>query len=141
MTEEFCPMESSVLLARRTGQWTETQQRHIAECANCQESLAVAGFMTGVADRLRNDETLPGPTLVWLKAQWIEREARQRRHLVRTAIRRAVVQAGVALILAVIVLATSDGVIGFTLKGTFAFLILGGFFLVTRRRIPILRSQ
>src|SRR5262245_33503096 len=74
MIEELCPMEASVLLARRTGQWTEMHERHIADCANCRELLKVAGFMNGIADSLRRDPSLPDPVLVWLKAQWIERE-------------------------------------------------------------------
>src|SRR4029450_1131838 len=99
MIEELCPMEASVLLARRTGQWTETQETHVADCASCQELLKVAGFMNGIADNLRRDPALPDPALVWLKAQWIEREERQRRHLARTAVRRALMQASVALVL------------------------------------------
>jgi hypothetical protein len=149
MIEELCPMEASVLLARRTGQWTETQERHVADCSNCQESLSVAGFMNGIADNLRRDPALPGPTLVWLKAQWIEREQRQRRYLARTAIRRALKRAGVGLALLLLVMgiwsgtgtavsmeaATSvDALICFTLAGTFALLCLGGFFMVSRWR-------
>ena len=86
MIEELCPMEASVLLARRTGLWTGALERHIADCSNCQELLKVAGFMNGIADNLRRDPALPDPVLVWLKAQWIEREEQQRRHLFRTAV-------------------------------------------------------
>ena len=147
MTEEFCPMEASVLLARRTGRWTEIQERHIADCSNCQELLKVAGFMNEIADNLRRDPPLPDPVLVWLKAQWIEREERQRRHLARIAVRKALMQAGVMLALLLVVMgiwsvagvsteaATSvDGVIYFSLAGTFALLFLGGFFMVSRWR-------
>jgi hypothetical protein len=141
MIEEFCPMEASVLLARRTGQWTEIQERHIADCSDCQELLKVAGFMNGIADNLRRDRAPADPALVWLKAQWIEREERERRYLVRAAVRRALVQASAALVLLLFVMgiwlgavsteaATSvEELIFFTLVGTFALLFLGGFFL------------
>jgi hypothetical protein len=142
MIEELCPMEPSVLLARRTGQWTGTLERHIADCANCQELLKVAGFMNGIADNLRRDPTWPDPALVWLKAQWIEREERQQRHLVRTAVRRALMQAGVVLVLLLVVLGIwsgaaaltdADEVIRCTLIGSFV-LFLGGSLMVWRWR-------
>jgi predicted anti-sigma-YlaC factor YlaD len=146
MIEELCPMEASVLLARRTGQWTETHERHIADCANCRELLTVAGFMTGIADSLRREPALPDPLLIWLRAQWIEEE-RHRRYLARTAVRRALVQAGVLLVFVLLVIgirsgatvstetATSvDKTIFFTLAGTLALLFLGGYFMVSRWR-------
>jgi predicted anti-sigma-YlaC factor YlaD len=147
MIDDLCPMEASVLVARRTGQFTEALERHIADCLNCQELLKVAGFMNRIADNLRRDPALPDPALVWLKAQWIEREERQRRYLARTALRRTLMQAGVMLILLLIVMgiwsgaalsteATTsvDEVIFFTLVGTFAMLFLGGVFMVSRWR-------
>jgi hypothetical protein len=147
MIEELCPMEGAVLLATRTGQWTETLERHIADCSNCQELLKVAGFINGIADNLRSDPALPDPALVWLKAQWIETEERQRQYLARTAVRRVLMQAGVVLVLLLLVVgiwsgaavsteaATSvDELIWFTLVGTFALLFLGGFFMVSRWR-------
>jgi len=147
MIEELCPMEASVLLARRTGQWTEIHERHLDDCLNCQELLKVAGFMNRIADNLRRDPALPDPALVWLKAQWIEREERQRRYLARTAVSRALMQAGVVLVLLLFVpgiwsgaaisaeAATSvDEVIFSTLVGTFALLFLGGVFMVSRWR-------
>ena len=142
MSEEFCPMEVSVLLARRTGQWSETLESHIADCSNCQELLQVAGFMNGIANNLGRDPALPDPVLVWLKAQWIEREEQQRRHLVRTAVRRALMQAGVVLILLLVVfgvwsgaaaLTDADEMIRYTLTGSFV-LLLGGFLMVWRWR-------
>ena len=134
MIEEPCPMEASVLLARRTGQWTATLEGHIAECSNCQELLKVAGFMNGIADNLRRDPALPDPVLVWLKAQWIEREEQQRRHLVRTAVRRALMQAGVVLVLLLAAALTdADEVIRYTLMSSFV-LFLGGFLMVWRWR-------
>jgi predicted anti-sigma-YlaC factor YlaD len=142
MIEEPCPMEASVLLARRTGQWTGTLERHTADCSNCQELLNVAGFMNGIADNLGRDPALPDPVLVWLKAQWMEREEQQRRHLVRTAVRRALMQAGVVLILLLVVfgvwsgaaaLTGADEVIRYTLTGSFV-LFLGGFLMVWRWR-------
>ena len=147
MIEELCPMEASVLLARRTGQWSETLESHIADCSNCQELLNVAGFMNGIADNLRRDPALPDPALVWLKAQWIEREERQRRYLARTALRRTLMQAGAVLVLLLVFIgiwsaasvsteaATPvDEVIRLTLVGTFALLFVGGIFMVSRWR-------
>jgi len=146
MIEELCPMEASVLLSRRTGRWTETQERHVADCASCQELLKVAGFMNGIADNLRRDPVLPDPALVWLKTQWIEREERQRRYLARTAVRRALMQASVALVLLLLVMgiwsgaavsteaASVEELAFLTLAATFALLFLGGFFMVSRWR-------
>jgi hypothetical protein len=147
MIEELCPMEASVLLARRTGQWTEIHERHLDDCLNCQELLKVAGFMNRIADNLRRDPTLPDPTLVWLKAQWLEREERQRRYLARTAVRRTLMQAGVTVVLLLIVMGiwlgaaastefptSVDEVIRLTLVGTFALLFVGGVFMVSRWR-------
>jgi len=144
--EEFCPMEASVLVARRTGRWAETLERHLADCESCQSLLKVAGFMNEIADNLRRDSALPDPALVWLKAQWIEGEERQRRHLARTAVRRTLMQAGVALVLLFLVTGiwsggagaretgtSVDELITFTLVGTFA-LLLGGFLMVSRWR-------
>ena len=147
MIEELCPMEASVLLARRTGQRSETLESHIADCSNCQELLNVAGFMNGIANNLGRDPALPDPVLVWLKAQWIEREERQRRYLARTALRRTLMQAGAVLVLLLVFIgiwsvasvsteATTpvDEVIRLTLVGTFALLFLGGVFMVSRWR-------
>ena len=147
MSEELCPMESSVLLARRTGQWTETHERHIADCGNCRELLQVAGFMRGIADGLRRDSTLPDPVLVWMKAQWIEREERHRRYLARTASRRALAHAGLLLVLMLAAAGiwsgvagsieasiSADGVIFPTLVTTFVLLFLGSCFMISRWR-------
>ena len=145
MIEELCPMEASVLLARRTGQWTETHERHITDCANCRELLTVARFMIGIADSLRREPAQPDPVLIWLRAHWIEEEERHRRYLARTAVRRGLVQAGVLLVFVLLVIgirsgdtvstetATSvDKTIFFTLAGTLALLFLGGYFMVSR---------
>ena len=147
MIDDLCPMEASVLVARRTGQWTEALESHIGDCSNCQELLKVAGFMNRIADNLRRDPALPDPTLVWLKAQWLEREKRQRRYLARTALRRTLRQAGAVLVLLLVFIgiwsvasvsteATTpvDEVIRLTLVGTFALLFLGGVFMVSRWR-------
>jgi hypothetical protein len=147
MIEELCPMEASVLLARRTGQWTEIHERHLDDCLNCQELLKVAGFMNRIADNLGRDPELPDPALVWLKAQWIEREERQRRYLARTALRRTLMQAGAVLVLLLVFIGIwsgapvsteaavpEDEVIRLTLVGTFALLFVGGVFMVSRWR-------
>ena len=148
MIEELCPMEASVLLARRTGQWTDALERHIADCSNCRELVRVAGLMNGIADSLRREAVLPDPTLVWLRAQWIEREEMQRRHLARAAVRRTLMQVAGMLVLLLLVMGirygadpvsaeaftSVDDLILFTLVGTLAFLLLGGFFVVSRWR-------
>jgi hypothetical protein len=147
MIEELCPMEASVLLARRTGQWTETHERHTAACASCRELLKVAGFMNEIANGLRRDPSLPDPVLVWLKAQWIEREESQRRYLARLAVRRVLVQVGVLVVLGLLMmgirsstaafsesLTSVDETILFSLVGTLTLLFLGGCFVFSRWR-------
>lgn len=139
MSEELCSMEPSVLRAMRTGQWTVTQEGHIADCPSCQELLKVAGFMNRIAESLRRDPALPDPVLVWLKAQWIEREEKQQRYLARMAVRRALMQAVMALVLLLLVIGvwsadtSVDELIRYTLVGTFV-LFLGGFFMISRWR-------
>ena len=147
MIDELCPMEASVLIARRTGQFTEALKSHIDDCLSCQELLKVAGFMNRIADNLRRDPALPDPALVWLKAQWIEREERQRRYLARTALRRTLMQVSAVLVLLLVFIGIwsgapvsteaaipEDEVIRLTLVGTFALLFLGGAFMVSRWR-------
>ena len=146
MIEELCPMEASVLLARRTGQWTETHERHLADCGNCRELLKVAAFMNGIADSLRRRPSLPDPVLIWMKAQCIEREESHRRYLARTGVRRALAQAGMLLVLVFVVVGiwsgvasmeastSADRVIHITLVSTFTLLFLGGCFMISRWR-------
>ena len=147
MIDDLCPMEASVLVARRTGQFTEALESHIGDCSNCQELLKVADFMNRIADNLGRDPELPDPALVWLKAQWIEREERQRRYLARTALRRTLMQAGAVLVLLLVFIGIwsgapvsteaavpEDEVIRLTLVGTFALLFVGGVFMVSRWR-------
>ena len=92
MQEVFCPLEDSVLLAIRTGQWGETLRGHVSACPQCKEVAQVAGWMADVAERLGSEGTLLDPTLAWLKAQLEEHQHVQERRLRRAAIQHALVR-------------------------------------------------
>jgi hypothetical protein len=97
MQETFCPMEDSVLLSIRTGQWGEGLHEHVSACPQCSDVAKVAGWMAGMAERLGREATLPDPTLTWLKAQLEEHQHVQKRRLRRVVIQQALVRLGAGL--------------------------------------------
>jgi hypothetical protein len=75
MSTNACPYESEVSAAARSGKWTERLRSHSSECRDCDSLARVAMWMANLATQLgRDNEALPDPTYVWLKAQ-IERRA------------------------------------------------------------------
>src|SRR5688500_9725364 len=94
MSEKACPYESGVASAARSGKWTERLRSHLSECRDCDYLARVAMWMANLATQLgRNNEALPDPTYLWLKAQ-IERRAAEARAVSR---RRVSIQALVSL--------------------------------------------
>jgi hypothetical protein len=97
MQETFCPLEDSVLLSIRTGQWGDSLRAHVSGCPQCREVAQVAGWMGGIAERLGREGTLPDPTLAWLKAQLEENKHAHERRLRRIVFRHALVRLGIWL--------------------------------------------
>jgi len=130
MQEVFCPLEDSVLLAIRTGQWGENLRGHVSACPQCREVAQVAAWMAGVAERLGSEGTLLDPTLAWLKAQLEEHQHVQERRLRRAAIRHALVRLGVWVAVALALLwlwPSATGVVAAARTSSYGLVYLSSF--------------
>lgn len=74
MSDQACPYESAVVDAARTGEWPQSLQAHLCECAECADSARVASWLGEVATRLGRNRSAPDPSYLWLRAE-IERRA------------------------------------------------------------------
>lgn len=75
MSDHFCEHESAVIRAARSGKWEESLRSHAQACLVCAEALHVHAAMIS----LMNSEQIPpipDPKLIWLKAQFAERQRR-----------------------------------------------------------------
>jgi hypothetical protein len=78
MNDEPCRFEAKVAEAARSG-WSDALRAHVAGCAACEETWAVAAFMSRAAAAFGRHETAPDPMLIWLKAQLVRRDRREQR--------------------------------------------------------------
>jgi len=72
-----CSLESAVARAVRSGEWSESLEAHLHECAICRDVREAAGWMQGLAQATAREaqEGLPDPRVLWLRAQLSERQA------------------------------------------------------------------
>jgi len=77
MSYTNCPQESAVIRAVRTGEWSESLEAHLHECAICGGVQEAARWMQalGPATAQEAQEGLPDPGILWLRAQLSERQA------------------------------------------------------------------
>lgn len=78
MTDENCPFEARTAEAAKTGRWPGELRSHLAGCAVCEETRAVAAFFNRAAEALGRNEPAPDPTLIWLKAELARRDGLDR---------------------------------------------------------------
>jgi hypothetical protein len=80
-----CPREREALAAVVAGASRPELERHVAECAECREVMAVSAWLRGVA-RDEAEAILPRVERVWWRAQ-IDRRLATRRALAERAAR------------------------------------------------------
>lgn len=75
MSDLLCERESEVIRAVRSDKWDDSLRSHAQACLVCAEALRVHAAMIS----LMNSEQIPpvpDPKLVWLKAQFADRQRR-----------------------------------------------------------------
>lgn len=75
MSDQFCEHESAVIRASRSGKWEESLRSHASTCPICSEAMQV---YAAIASLINSEQIppIPDPKLVWLKAQFAERQRR-----------------------------------------------------------------
>jgi hypothetical protein len=75
MSDQFCEHESAVIRAARVGKWDNSLHSHVQICHVCAETLRVHAAMSSL---IRHEQIppIPDPKLIWLKAQFAERQRR-----------------------------------------------------------------
>ena len=79
ISSKGCLHEARVLRAVRTGRWDDALESHAAVCPACGEVALVGGRLRTFARETESHHRLPGPSLVWLKAQLTERQVESQR--------------------------------------------------------------
>jgi predicted anti-sigma-YlaC factor YlaD len=79
MSHEHCWQETAVARAVRTGEWNESLQAHLRECASCRAVQETARWMQALApaagEQAQSQNDLPDPRVLWLRAQLSQRQA------------------------------------------------------------------
>ena len=78
MSHRSCSQETAVARAVRTGDWSEALQAHLRNCATCRGVQEAARWMQALAPAAQPGEVqrdLPDPQILWLRAQFSERQA------------------------------------------------------------------
>ena len=78
MSHRSCSQETAVARAVRTGEWSEALQAHLRDCATCRSVQEAARWMQALAPGAQTGEAqrdLPEPQILWLRAQFSERQA------------------------------------------------------------------
>ncbi len=79
MRRSTCSKEVEISKAARTNAWDDALTLHLDECDNCKEIVQTAKWMQTLAQRSENTESLPDASLVWMRAQLLERHAKVER--------------------------------------------------------------
>jgi hypothetical protein len=75
MSDEVCRFEPNVLRAVRFDEWTEALRRHVPACEECTAAMTVGPWMRSFAAAPDIDRVLPNPSILWIKAQILQRDA------------------------------------------------------------------
>jgi len=79
MSQTSCSQEGAIARAIRAGEWNETLEAHLRECAICRGVQEAARWMQALAPAARlsaqSQDDLPDPHILWLRAQLSERQA------------------------------------------------------------------
>lgn len=75
MKYEECPHEHLVHQAVQSGQWAESVTCHVDACASCREVVQITQWIRTMAGASEVPASLPDPSLLWLKAQFLEQQA------------------------------------------------------------------
>lgn len=75
MSDQYCEHESAVIRALRTGDWNDSIRGHANSCPVCHEAMRVYAAMASLINS-EQIPPIPDPKLVWLKAQFAERQRR-----------------------------------------------------------------
>jgi len=104
MNQTDCFYEDAVAAAVRTGQWNESLATHLLGCAVCRGVHESSRWMHALAQNSQPQTDLPDPHVIWLRAQFAQRQAvAERTHKLAQWVEIAciiVVAAGVAVWLA-----------------------------------------
>lgn len=75
MSDQFCEHESAVIRSARAGKWDESLESHAHTCPVCAEAMRVHAAMSSL---IKHEQIppIPDPKLIWLKAQFAERQRR-----------------------------------------------------------------
>lgn len=75
MSDQFCEQELNVIRAARSDKWDESLRAHAQTCPVCTEAMRVHAAMSSLINSEQIPST-PDPKLIWLKAQFAERQRR-----------------------------------------------------------------
>ena len=75
MNNNECPFERETNQAGKSGVWNERLQGHVETCRVCKETLLVTRSMVTIReDALQHASAIPAYRLLWLKAQFTQRQ-------------------------------------------------------------------
>ena len=92
MNETLCSFEHAVILACRSGQWTEELRAHVSSCSECTDTQSISSALGSVTKRLTSDGVPPHPTLVWIKARLEQEQASETARIRESALRHVIIQ-------------------------------------------------
>jgi hypothetical protein len=75
MSDEVCRFEPNVLRAVRFEEWTESLRQHVPTCEDCSAAVAVGPWMRSFAATPVVERVMPNPSILWIKAQILQRDA------------------------------------------------------------------
>ena len=96
----ICKKQGMVLEAVKTGKWDSETRTHFESCAICQEEAKVWSWLKSFAKETEKEANPAAYGLIWLKAQFMEKQEAQRK-ILRPLV---IFQTGVSAILALVLL-------------------------------------
>ena len=77
----ICKKQDMVLEAVKTGKWDSETRTHFESCAICQEEAKVWSWLKSFARETEKEANPAAYGLIWLKAQFMEKQEAQRKAL------------------------------------------------------------
>lgn len=75
MNNNECQFEREIMQAVKSGAWNEQLQHHVETCHLCSETLLVTRSMLTIQEEaLQHAPAIPAYRLLWLKAQFTQRQ-------------------------------------------------------------------